>query len=285
MSACERSQEWRRSLQLHQGWLLLDTVACNTAISACGKARAWICALVIHSEMKRGMPAASPDVITHNSIVSIYASVGEWKQSTQSLANVWACSLVPNIVTHSAVLSCCERSGVWESALVVLACSAGERLESDTVSYNAMISACEKGQAWEPSLGILIKMHSRLLAQSGVTSGAAVSACEKGDAWAAAVKLLSITWRAEGRRRGNRGRRHCRAARVCRHPALAPRLRALGRSCARSAGAERCSASVRGYRAGAAWRRGRCGGAAAERAPRRQRRCARRSVAQNVRRV
>jgi len=90
-----------RILKLHQ-----DTIAYNSAITACGRGRLWRKALEMLGNMVEGRVPTS-------------------------------------IATCNAVMSACEKSGEWQRALDILRFMVASSVEVDSISLSTAVAACE----------------------------------------------------------------------------------------------------------------------------------------------
>ncbi|CAK0824926.1 unnamed protein product [Prorocentrum cordatum] len=207
----------------------------NAGISACEKGEQWQRSIALLSEMLNAKLV--PDVITYSAGISACVKGVQWQRALALLREMCEAKLEPDAILYGAGISACEKmravavgSGaaprdagceagaerhqlqrwdqrVREGRAVAAGYGAaqpdaggwaGARHYLYTCSYNAGISAYEKCEQWQRALALLREMREAKLEPDIFSYSAGIGACEKGEQWERAVILLSeIMWEAK----------------------------------------------------------------------------------------
>ncbi|CAE7244211.1 unnamed protein product [Symbiodinium sp. CCMP2592] len=210
VSACERSSQWTRALQLASlvpsCGIEADLVTCNAATSACESGSGWKMALCIFREIERSL---RKDVISYN--VSISACrLASWRTSLWLLEMCVVSTVQVATATLNSALASCGSSRAWLHALGLLL-SAQRRRQSSLISFNSTISACELPaglptdprysaklrwsrniwQPWQRAMVLLHTLPSNRLEADIISFNAALGCCEAAAQWRWTSELLS----------------------------------------------------------------------------------------------
>lgn len=190
MSACLRSHEWQRALQLFrrlgEEGLRPSIVSYNVAISASGRGQLWHGALELLAEAEA---MAVPTVITYSAGINACGEAHRWDAALAILRRMRA-TVPPDVVTCSSVISICVKAHKWTLALDKFSEMCLEGPAPNVVSFNAALTACEKGQQWALALHFLAYMFERGLRPTATSCNVAMSVCEKASRWSATLTLL-----------------------------------------------------------------------------------------------
>ena len=89
----------------------MDSICCNSVISACAKGSGWWQATSLLTEFLQANLRG--DVIAYNAAANGLSRGGEWALARRLLARLKERSLQPNLVTHNAVISAAD-TGFFE---------------------------------------------------------------------------------------------------------------------------------------------------------------------------
>ncbi|CAE7467255.1 unnamed protein product [Symbiodinium sp. CCMP2456] len=162
-----------------------DTVACNTAITACARAAQWEAACELVKSMQLATQRA--DTITQNALMSALHQGSQWEHALKLLASSHHGRRT--VVTWSTCISAQEASGRWQVALELLAGMCRE-VGGSTIGYNACISVCARGQAWSMAFRLLEDMPEKRVQPDTVSFNATISAASEGAQWQPALGLF-----------------------------------------------------------------------------------------------
>ncbi|CAJ1436738.1 unnamed protein product [Effrenium voratum] len=124
------------------------------------------------------------NIIHHNCIICAAERAGDWRLSTEALAET-RCRAVPvDVISFNTVLSA---AGLWTRAVETLQALAAF-LSPDATSFNTLLSACNQCSAWAEGLDMLRSLPSRRVPPDAFAQSAAVSACSRVKLWETALR-------------------------------------------------------------------------------------------------
>ncbi|CAJ1362012.1 unnamed protein product [Effrenium voratum] len=220
LACLERARLWRKALQALRMAQELDSISCNSSISACARGDAWPQCLVLLlamptlrfaadvfsyspalacckwqmsgnflEELHLGRAALDPHSAT--SALSAAgappdASADSWRWALQLLERMAEHGLQQNEVSCGAAVGACRwTSEAWASAL---------RLSSavpSLVATSSVITAGERVGLWPLSLHLACAAGSRRLALDGAMRTAALSGCARTGRWQRSLLLAA----------------------------------------------------------------------------------------------
>lgn len=176
---------WSFALQTMQGMaelsVDLDVVACNAALSACGRGQAWTRAMNL---LRLSQASLRPDAISFNTVLVNCA----WPAALRSTMASLGCQ--PDRVTQNTEAASWVHRGQWRLALRKLFKKGVSAL--DMFSLTIATSACEEAKSWSKALGLYALSHlcharrDKLLP----SANAAMSACTSQGCWPVAIEIL-----------------------------------------------------------------------------------------------
>ena len=119
----------------------------------------------------------APDTISHNTVISTAARLGEWRRSLAILDEMEAAVderrrgagasgtgdadvVSPDVYTYTATISACERGGEVSAALETFHRMQARGISPNTAAYNAAVRAAATRELWPLSLSLLADMRS-----------------------------------------------------------------------------------------------------------------------------
>lgn len=182
-----------------------DIVSCNSTLSSCGWAVAYLLfadcpthglrpSLVTRNALAAVAPWAVAlelfweamatrchDVVTLNAAVTSCARGARWLEALELLQVG-----VPDVVSLTAAITGCQEVALWQGGLRLLGDCAVRGLRPDAIALHASLSTCEKAAQWEHALSA-----ARLLTAAGTSYDALASACERAAQWPQSLSLVS----------------------------------------------------------------------------------------------
>lgn len=140
-----------------------------------------------HLSSYQGQEACSPNVISHNAILSACERSACWSLALQSLQETDGRSR--DVISFNTALSACVRSK-WERAIGCFLSMQTQLARPDVFTSSALVRACESRRNWELALGLCIQMMDSKMQLNVVTYSAAISACQSSSAWQQALFLF-----------------------------------------------------------------------------------------------
>ncbi|CAE7280424.1 truC [Symbiodinium necroappetens] len=164
-----------------------STIACNSAISACEKAKQWQCALDLLWQMPEGGNVW--DEVAFSAATSACGKAGRWSEALALLGAMVEVRIPTSIEALSAAVTVCEDMSEWQQALQLFA-SKSEDVVADEILLNAVIAALAEGGKWQMALSVLLDFEQRRLHKTEVTYTAAICSCGA-EQWPWALALFA----------------------------------------------------------------------------------------------
>ena len=146
---------------------------------------------------KMRLESMCPNVISCNSLITIFEKNREWKHAQSFLEFFLFGELgdQEDAVSFNGVLSAYGKGQQWQKAQWQLLCllKPGCSFQVSMVTFGACISAYAAAFAWERSVGLYQNLKVYSMQPNLVTCGAALSACERGQNWKLALLFVSQT--------------------------------------------------------------------------------------------
>jgi pentatricopeptide repeat protein len=172
ISACEKSSQWERALELlsemRERGIEPNVITYSAAISACEKGSKWERALELLSEMRqRGL---EPNAISFNAAITACEKGAQWERALELLGEMRQRGPAPNIASFTAVMQCAVASGKIDEGFVLLQEAESAGFANDPEAYTmhqALRTACQFAGDTER-----VEMVTALMKRHGVSRGA-----------------------------------------------------------------------------------------------------------------
>ncbi|CAE7038215.1 TKPR2 [Symbiodinium natans] len=191
---------------------------CQSTSSAQSDAGKWL--------TKMGKDGVSPNTVTLNAGIGMFASSGAWEQALAFATSLQQRDILPSQITFGALIGTCKESRSWPAALAILedmlaqpsippsvtafniaiaVCESCDQcalavlllrrmptlgIQPDLVSYNTVLAACQNTGEWQLALQLFQELEaSTELSPDVYTYSSVISACDAGEQWEWAVNL------------------------------------------------------------------------------------------------
>ena len=161
-----------------------NVISHNAILSACERSACWSLALQSLSETDR-----SRDVISFNTALSACVR-SKWERAIGCFLSMQTQLARPDVFTSSALVRACESRRNWELALGICIQMMDSKMQLNVVTYSAAISACQSSSAWQQALFLFGSMCSAAMLPNVISYSALLSACERGGQWERSLTLL-----------------------------------------------------------------------------------------------
>jgi len=178
ISACERSSEWERAVELLRCVLNDQRVEAGAAFSHRG---AW----------RGGGTGGGGAVPAFASAMGACLRGSEWPRALALFDQIRREGLAPSIVSYNVAINACASGDLWTRALALLAeAEAGGSSPPTIITYSAAMNACGVAARWDAALSLLHELKRRMPLDV-IACSSAIAACEKAHRWTLALDLLT----------------------------------------------------------------------------------------------
>jgi len=188
ISACEKVEQWERTLSLFSELQELDMKPNATGFNAS------ISTSAEHVEHEQLLPSSrksrvgmTPDIISFNGAISACHKGEQWERVLSLFSDLEGMGMTPSVFSFNAGISACQKGELWERSLLLFSAIQEARMKPDMASCTAAIAACKKGHQWERALSLLRYLKKSRMTLDLVSFGAAMSG---GGQWKRQVRLL-----------------------------------------------------------------------------------------------
>ena len=185
IASCE-ANHWQVALYLRSALEALESniVTQNSLMMACNKAQQWMKSLDLWDGLAEHR--LDPTSISYTSVMGTCEAGARWIEALQFFKNMQL-SNITHIAVHTAAISACGKGGNWEVALFLLCSMESLQIRASLISINAAIDACAIAEQWSAAMTLLMDLRRSNMQWDTITYTSLITACRE---WPDAISLL-----------------------------------------------------------------------------------------------